>query len=68
MREKPVIVEIGRERVKYYVHGPLLAQHSEYFKGALNGSWKEAQEGVVSLEDVDCETCRLNLCKNLTNV
>lgn len=35
----------------------LLHEHSEYFKRALNGSWKEAEDKVVCLDDVDCGSC-----------
>ncbi|KAI2485654.1 BTB domain containing protein [Pyrenophora tritici-repentis] len=50
-----VIVEVGAEKTKYTVHRSFLTEHSEYFRKALTGSWKEAQEGVVTLEDVDCD-------------
>jgi hypothetical protein len=53
-----VAVEIGLERVKHYVHKALLEEHSEYFKKALNGPWKEAEDKVVCLDDVDCCTCK----------
>jgi hypothetical protein len=52
-----VVVEIGAERKKYHVHKALLVHHSEYFAKALNGSWKEAGEGVVKLEDVEPAVC-----------
>ncbi|KAJ8111849.1 hypothetical protein OPT61_g5650 [Boeremia exigua] len=48
-----VIIEIGTERQRYHVHKALLARHSDYFNRALTGSWEEAQEGVVALNDVD---------------
>jgi len=31
--------------------------HSEYFRKALSGSWKEAEENVVTLKDVEPATC-----------
>ncbi|KAF2035560.1 hypothetical protein EK21DRAFT_53931, partial [Setomelanomma holmii] len=52
-------VEIGADRTKYHVHKALISRHSEYFEKALKGSWNEAQEGVVWLEDVD--DCIFNL-------
>jgi hypothetical protein len=52
------IVEIGSTKARYYIHRSLLEEHSSYFAKALNGPWKEAQEGVVTLEDVDCNTCK----------
>ncbi|KAI4932816.1 hypothetical protein J4E85_003216 [Alternaria conjuncta] len=50
------IVEVGDTKTKYHIHRSLLIEHSDYFKKALNGPWKEAQEGVVKLEDVECST------------
>ncbi|KAJ4319584.1 hypothetical protein N0V94_003817 [Neodidymelliopsis sp. IMI 364377] len=49
-----VVVEIANG-VKHHLHCALLTQHSEYFKKAFNGPWKEAQEGVVRLEDVESD-------------
>ncbi|KAF9693780.1 hypothetical protein EKO04_008156 [Ascochyta lentis] len=46
-----VVVEIANG-VKHHLHRALLIQHSEYFKKALNGPWKESHEGVVRLDDV----------------
>jgi hypothetical protein len=56
LREDVIRIEVGPERTQYFVHPSLLAQHSEYFKRAMNGSWKEAEERVIRLDDVDCET------------
>ncbi|KAJ8112973.1 hypothetical protein OPT61_g4788 [Boeremia exigua] len=54
VRQGVVTVEVGPDRIKYFVHRTLLEQHSEYFKKALNGPWKEAEDRTVRLEDVDC--------------
>ncbi|KAH7345949.1 hypothetical protein BKA66DRAFT_576754 [Pyrenochaeta sp. MPI-SDFR-AT-0127] len=51
-----IVVEVGTTKTKYYVHRSLLIEHSEFFKKALSGQWKEAQEGVVTVDDVDCST------------
>ncbi|KAF9693671.1 hypothetical protein EKO04_008458 [Ascochyta lentis] len=48
-----VIVEVGPAHKKYYLHKALVVFHSEYFRKALQGSWKEAKEGIVRLEDVE---------------
>jgi hypothetical protein len=48
----------GPDCVKYEVHRAVLTQHSGYFKKALEGPWKEAEEGVIRLDDVEPETCR----------
>lgn len=53
-------MEIGPQKKNYYIHKALLMQHSEYFRKALQGPWKEAEEGVVRLDDVDycaCKSC-----------
>lgn len=52
-----VVVQIGFDREKYQVHKALLMRHSEHFRKALVGSWKEAMEQVVTLEDVESSTC-----------
>jgi len=44
--------------VKHYIHKVLLEEHSEYFQKALNGPWKEAEDKVVILDDVDCHSCK----------
>lgn len=54
-----VVVEIGPERKKYYIHRALLVHHSEYFRKALHGSWQEAEKGVVALDDVELTVCKL---------
>ncbi|KAJ4378225.1 hypothetical protein N0V86_005925 [Didymella sp. IMI 355093] len=51
-----VTVEVGPERVKHFIHKALLEEKSEYFKKALNGPWKEAEDKVVFLDDVDCRS------------
>lgn len=35
------------------MHKSLLAFHFEYLRKALQGSWKKAQEGVVTLQDIE---------------
>lgn len=44
--------------MKHYIHKALLEEHSEYFKKSLNGPWKEAEDKVVCLDDVDCHSCK----------
>ncbi|KAF1849865.1 uncharacterized protein K460DRAFT_411672 [Cucurbitaria berberidis CBS 394.84] len=48
-----VVIEVGPERKKYYLHKALLVHHSDYFRKALEGPWTEAQEGVIKLEDIE---------------
>ncbi|KAJ4400907.1 hypothetical protein N0V91_008286, partial [Didymella pomorum] len=38
---------------KYKVHEALLIEASDYFKKALTGLWKEADEDVIHLTDVE---------------
>ncbi|KAF3047297.1 hypothetical protein E8E11_008209 [Didymella keratinophila] len=52
-RGELVNVRIGDDQTIYRVHKALLVEHSEYFKNAFNGSWKEAKDGIAPLEDVD---------------
>jgi hypothetical protein len=44
---------ISPEHVPYYVHKDFLIHHSGYFKKALVGPWKESEERVVILDDVE---------------
>ena len=48
-----VVLEIGPEKQHYHVHKALLTHHSEYFRNAFNGSWKESDNKLVTLEDVE---------------
>jgi len=48
-----VILKIGPDRFKYSIHKALLVYHSEYFRKALEGPWKEAEEGTFNLEDIE---------------
>lgn len=50
--EGPITLIIGPDHEKRYIHKALLVHHSEYFRKALSGPWKEAEEGIVRLEDV----------------
>jgi hypothetical protein len=58
LRDDTIKIGVGPGRTQYSVHPGLLAQHSEYFKRALYGPWKEAEERVIKLDDVDCQTCK----------
>ncbi|KAF9693608.1 hypothetical protein EKO04_008457 [Ascochyta lentis] len=50
-----VTVVVGTEQKNYRLHKALLVHHSEYFCNALKAPWKEAEDGVVPLTDVDVE-------------
>lgn len=47
-----VTVTVGPEKKQYKIYKDLICYHSEYFRKAFNGPWKEAEEGVV-LDDVE---------------
>ncbi|RMZ66167.1 btb poz domain containing [Pyrenophora seminiperda CCB06] len=47
-----VVVKLGK--TTYRVHRALLTESSEYFSKAFTGPWKEAREGALTLEDVEC--------------
>ncbi|XPS78086.1 hypothetical protein M3J09_010106 [Ascochyta lentis] len=55
-----VTIEVGPERVKYRVLETFLGHHSEYFRRALTGTWREASERIVVLGS-DVEPCIFNL-------
>jgi hypothetical protein len=54
-----VVLKVGLDQKQFHIHKALLVHHSEYFRKALNGPWKEATEGVVKLEDVEPEVGKL---------
>jgi len=39
--------------IEYYVQKAFLMHYSDYFRKALSGTWKEAEDGVVKLVDVE---------------
>ena len=58
--EQMVVIVVGAEKKKYHVHRGLLTFHSNYFDNALNKhEWTEAQDRIVTLEDIESKTCKL---------
>ncbi|KAI4629083.1 uncharacterized protein J4E87_003344 [Alternaria ethzedia] len=53
-----VTIFVGYEKKRYNIHKDIICHHSEYFRTAFNGRWKESDEGVT-LEDVDPEVFNL---------
>jgi len=47
-----VKISIGPDKKMYNVHKNLICHHSEYFRTAYNGHWKEAEDGVA-LDDIN---------------
>ncbi|KAI4652405.1 hypothetical protein J4E93_002607 [Alternaria ventricosa] len=50
-----VIVKVGAEGKEYILHTELLKHHSGYFRGALAGAFREAEEGVIPITDIDTD-------------
>jgi hypothetical protein len=50
-----IVVKVGVEEKKYTLHKKLLLHHSSYFRGALSGNFKETDEGVIPLDDVQTD-------------
>ncbi|KAG9703805.1 hypothetical protein KCU86_g5905, partial [Aureobasidium melanogenum] len=50
-----VTVEVGPQKQAFSVHKDLLCYYSDYFRGAFEGSFKEAVDGKMWLEKEDPE-------------
>ncbi|KAF2262304.1 hypothetical protein CC78DRAFT_582788 [Lojkania enalia] len=50
---KPHIVEVGPDHIKYTVRKSSLAHYSKYFQMAFDKLWKDAEDKVITLEDVE---------------
>ncbi|KAI4746328.1 hypothetical protein E4T50_03350 [Aureobasidium sp. EXF-12298] len=46
-----VTIEVGPKKKTYVIHKELLIFYSDYFRGAFNGSFKEATEGKICLHN-----------------
>lgn len=57
--EYMVFVDVGAEQKRYAMHKGLLCSRSGYFKAALAGSFREAEDQVVTLDDEEPETFRM---------
>jgi hypothetical protein len=53
-----VTIAIGPEKKEFKIHEDLICHHSEYFRTAYNGRWKEADEGVA-LAEVEVDAFKL---------
>jgi len=47
-----ILVRVGEEKKDYALHKRLLVHHSEYFRGALSGNFRETSVGVILLNDI----------------
>jgi hypothetical protein len=65
-RHGMVLIGVGSvPRTHHYVHKALIVYHSDYFRKALQGSSKEARNGVIPLRDmcpVACTWTNMLLC------
>lgn len=57
--EYMVFVDVGAEQKRYAMHKGLLCSRSGYFKAALTGKFREAEDQVVTLDDEEPETFRM---------
>ncbi|PSN63929.1 hypothetical protein BS50DRAFT_647822 [Corynespora cassiicola Philippines] len=48
-----ILLEVGAEPVKYYVHEALLSLHSDYFSKALDSYWREGEERRVYMTNLE---------------
>ena len=55
MTSPTVIVKIGPEGKEYILHTELLKHHSGYFRGALSGAFKETDDGVIPITDIETD-------------
>lgn len=58
IQEKANDNDVAPTETTFLVHCALLTLHSQYFKNALKGEWKEAQSRTITLTDVNCTTCK----------
>ena len=54
-----ITIEVGPEKTKFHVHKGLLVYYSAYFRGALEGNFKEAKEHTIYMDDEDANLFRL---------
>ncbi|KAI9878193.1 MAG: hypothetical protein M1830_001585 [Pleopsidium flavum] len=50
-----VKVYVGPKKTRFFIHKELLCDHSEFFRAALTGGFKEAHEGAVYLPEDELE-------------
>ncbi|KAF2649507.1 hypothetical protein K491DRAFT_783291 [Lophiostoma macrostomum CBS 122681] len=51
--EGAVQILVGPNLTRFHVPKALLCYYSSYFRGALTGNWKEGDDGIIKLDDVD---------------
>ncbi|KAF2099239.1 hypothetical protein NA57DRAFT_76469 [Rhizodiscina lignyota] len=53
-----VTVLVGSEKKPFYLYKEVLCHHSEYFRNAFNGEFREASKRELVLDDTNVETFR----------
>ncbi|CAD0056030.1 unnamed protein product [Aureobasidium pullulans] len=53
LSSEPAKIVVGPEEREFLIHKGLLCHYSEYFRGALSGSFKEGLEGAVPMPQED---------------
>jgi hypothetical protein len=48
-----IVVDVGPDHQKYRIYTELISYYSEYFRNALKKPWKEADDRVVELPDIE---------------
>lgn len=48
-----IVVEVGPNRQRYRVYKELISFYSEYFRNALKEPWKEAEDRLIELPDIE---------------
>lgn len=48
-----VTIRVGVETAPFHVHYKMITHHSPYFRSAFDGSFKEAHNKSIKLDDVD---------------
>jgi hypothetical protein len=59
MDQTQVEIIVGEEEKAFMVYKELVCFHSEYFRGAFEGSFRESEEKSIVLADVTESTFRL---------
>lgn len=54
-----VLVLVGKEEQKSYIHENLLTSNSDFFKKALTKDWKEGQERIVTMPEIEVDIFKI---------
>jgi len=48
-----ITIDVGPDHQKYRIYKELISYYSEYFRNALKKPWKEADDRIVELPDIE---------------